>query len=230
MENTLLVNIGNTNTTIAYLQKNNLKIEKIATSNIEKINFNNDIKNCLICSVNNRGNEIIQKRLKESKIKFKNLTHKDFKLINLSHLKNPNEIGVDLLSQLNYINSIEKQAIIISLGTATVIHCIKNKIFQGAIILPGIYESKKTITNSTDIEIISLNKTNNLLGLNTNEAISIGLINTIENFINQLLIKYKKAKVFYTGGNAKYFKNTKNWNYIENLEILGMSLLINNKK
>ncbi len=225
----LFINIGNTNTTFGFIRDNDIKtlvIKKYKTNLIWKNKkyrslFKVQFDSVYIASVVNKYSKIINGFLKAKGVDFSFIDYKKNKLFNLDNLEDKNELGQDILAQLYFISNHYEKATMISLGTANVIYQFKDKQLQGCIIYPGIHSSLNFLHQTTDIKNAILNKTNKDLGLNTNEAISIGLINSVELFVNGLN-KKDKLPIIYSGGNAKYFIDKKNWVHIENIEILGL--------
>ncbi|WP_022935355.1 type III pantothenate kinase [Mesomycoplasma moatsii] len=244
MKANLYINLGNTNAIFAFSEKNNinnLKVTKIKSKTIindetnlknifNKINKKIQIKKIYISSVNNQLGEKLKKYLEENEYKYKFLSYKDTKFLDLSKLYNPYELGNDILSQLCYVSSFFEEAIVVSLGTASVIYHLKNNKLSGVVILPGISQSLNNLTTKTDIQNVEIIDTKNKLGLNTSESISIGLLHSIENQIKCIKNDLKtNCPIICTGGDMKYFSNKKWW-FIENLEILGLFTLIEKKK
>ena len=235
----MYINIGNTNVVFGYFKTNNvnsLEIKKIKTSNIKNNqNVLNDIfewlpndfklKNVIISSVVESFNLVFESFFKNNNINIKFIKTNDVQTVDLSNLHNPYELGVDILVQANYISGFFEEAIVLSAGTATVLYHIKDKKLTGCLILPGISSSIKNLENTTDIHGIQIIETNDkILGQNTNEAISIGLINMIETYIEKIKKYYSDCPVICSGGNSIYFKNNKWW-FINNIEILGLFAL-----
>lgn len=221
----LYINIGNTNTTLIKIDNvfDPKDIKKIKTLDFEKY-FNvlkskiNEykIEKIYICSTKSDISNKIKKEI--NNVFFIDINKIDD--ISFNKLDNKKELGQDILAQLMYIKNKFDNAIVISLGTATVIYSYKNKTLEGCIILPGIYQNINTIENTTDIKDIRIVNSNKILGTNTNEAISIGILKTIKNFVEQ--IKDEKSSIIYTGGNSQLFINESNWIKIDNLELVGL--------
>ncbi len=244
----LYINIGNTNTIFGFSLSNNineLKTHKIPTCLLRKCNYeeilddslkNNlkinlkDINVIYVSSVVSSLNENIEKYFSKNNISLHFISYKDFAHIDLSNLYNPYQLGADLLAQMNYVNNFLNEAIVISAGTACVIYHMKNSKLSGCIILDGISQSMKNIANNTDIQNIELIPINKILGFNSNEAISIGLISNIENIVKNLKKEFKtECPIICSGGDSNYFSRN-DWWFIENLEIIGLFILDQNQK
>lgn len=245
----LFINVGNTNTIFSFDLENNiknLKYFKISTKEIINNNFdilfkslldqnkiNHPIKNVYISSVVSVLNDKLEKYFNNEKIQCNFINFKNIPTLDLSSLYNSYELGQDILAQICYIANFFEEAIVFSVGTNSVIYHIDKWKLSGCIILPGIQQSINTIINSSDISNINIVNTEKLFGSNTSEAISIGLINVLENEIKYIIKKTKKdIPVICTGGNMNFFKKNKWW-FIENLEILGLYIykdMLRNKK
>lgn len=240
----LYINIGNTNTTFAYFLKNDINnpiFKTILTSELKTDNYKEVIDqvisefqinfNCVyICSVVNSLNEKIEKYFADIHKKCCFPSHNNFSDIDLSEIYNPFQVGNDILVQSFYVSNFIDEAIVISAGTMCVIYHIKNKKLYGCIILPGISQSIDLIKNKTEINDFNLCQTNKLFGSNTQEAISIGLVNNIEHMVDRLKKELNtECSIICTGGDQQYFKHN-NWWFINHLEIIGLYLLSQNNK
>ena len=147
--NYLVGDIGNTTIKLSILNKS-FKIIKIYNLNTHKI-FNNSLKKnfldkflkrninkkVLISSVVPNVFKNIKKYL--SKRKFKVYEIKDLKVKKIlkMKIKNYNQLGSDRIS--NAIGSMNyKNTIIIDFGTATTFDIVKNGVYEGGVISPGV--------------------------------------------------------------------------------------------
>ena len=226
----ILIDIGNTN--IVFAVSNNNKIKKISRidtnketniliKNVNKIikNFldNNIFKNskkfAVISSVVPHINTHIIKILKIYKIKVIALKPKDV----LSYLKidyNLNEIGADrIANSVAVINNKIQNSIVIDFGTATTFEVLKNGIFLGGLIFPGIELSKYTLIKKTSLlKNAQIIKTHKVVAKTTKDSIQSGFywgyISVINGIIKKIIDEKKfKPKIILTGGLAKIFKN-----------------------
>lgn len=241
----LYINFGNTTSSFAIFNFNNIEeniIIKKKTKQFTKeeadFNFNmsdvieklgiKNVGNVFVCSVIYKLNKRTKNYFKEKNTEVVFLSNENQSFLNLNKLYNRWELGADLISQSIYVTHFFKEAIVISLGTATAIYHIKNNIFNGCIIMPGIKTSQSYLEELIDVKFPVLNIQKKTLGLNTKEAISIGILNSIkitaENLMNELKIN---CPIIYTGGNSSYFNDLQWWN-IENLEILGLFIFSKN--
>ena len=153
----------------------------------------------------------IKQTLRKSNFKvleIKSLNLKKFIKINI---KDINQLGSDRI-----VNSIEgkrfKDCLIIDLGTATTFDIVKNGIYEGGVIAPGIKLSIKNLSQSTALlPMINLKYTQKNYGKNTKDALNAGFIwgydGLINNIINKITKNWKKNfKIILTGGYANLFK------------------------
>ena len=101
---------------------------------------------------------------------------------------------------------------ILDFGTATTFDVIKNKVYEGGVIAPGVKLSITNLSNSTALlPLINLQKNQKKYGKNTKEALNAGFVwgyeGLINNIINKIISKEKtKYKIILTGGYANFFK------------------------
>jgi type III pantothenate kinase len=105
-----------------------------------------------------------------------------------------------------------KNCIIIDFGTATTFDILKNGIYDGGVIAPGVDLSIKNLNKFTALlPLLNLNIKQKKYGKNTIEALNAGFLwgyeGLVNNIINKIIIKPKKNyKIILTGGYAKIFK------------------------
>ena len=214
--------IGNSSTRICLLNKTKiLKSIIFDTKNIFKKGFINSIfkkliinnlqKNllfsCVVPIALNRIKKIFNKsNFKVIEIKRLNLR----KLIKIN-IKNISQLGSDRI-----VNSIEgkkfKNCLIIDFGTATTFDIVKNGVYEGGVIAPGIKLSIKNLSQSTALlPMFDLKNKQKSYGKNTKDALNAGFIWGYEGLINNIINKITKNwkmnyKIILTGGYAKLFK------------------------
>tara|TARA_Y100001970_G_scaffold232431_1_gene289346 strand:- start:154 stop:921 length:768 start_codon:yes stop_codon:yes gene_type:complete len=225
----ILIDIGNTNIVFALSSNNMLKkIKRIKTNEDKKILktlinkiigdylYTNEIDNykvAIIASVVPNLNSLIKNVLKQNSIKGFIIRSKDI----LPFLKiryDLKEIGADrLANSMAIIKNKITNSIVIDFGTATTFEVIKNNIFLGGIIFPGINLSKKTLIKEASLlkntEIV---KTSKVVANNTQKSIQSGFYWGYLLAINGLIKKISKEnkfkpKIILTGGLANIFKN-----------------------
>ena len=214
--------IGNTSTRICLFNKS--KISKSVIFNTKKIflkGFMKSIMNKFF--IKNLREEVlfscvVPKAFKNIKkiLKKKNYNVLEIKKFNLKKLikiniKNLNQLGSDRI-----VNSIEgkrfKNCLIIDFGTATTFDIVKNGIYEGGVIAPGVKSSIKNLSQSTALlPMFDLKKKQTSYGKNTKDALNAGFIwgydGLINNIINKITKKWKmNYKIILTGGYANLFK------------------------
>ena len=91
------------------------------------------------------------------------------------------------------------------------IDIVKNKIYEGGVIAPGVSQSIKNLSQSTALlPMFSLRNKQNTFGKNTKEALNAGFLWGYEGLINNIINKITKNwkmnyKIILTGGYAKLF-------------------------
>jgi len=102
--------------------------------------------------------------------------------------------------------------LILDFGTATTFDVIKNEVYEGGVIAPGVKLSIMNLNKSTALlPLINLKKNQKSYGKNTKEALNAGFVwgyeGLINNIINKIISKEKnKYKIILTGGYASFFK------------------------
>ena len=237
--NYLVGDIGNTLTKFSILN-DNFKIKKIyniETKKIFKINSTNKILNKIIkkgLSKNILFSSVVPKALRIIKIKLKRRNFKVFEIKDLKiesllmiKIKNYNQLGSDRIS--NALGSLKyKNCIIIDFGTATTFDVIKNGIYDGGVISPGVDLSISNLKKSTALlPSFKLKKNQRNYGKNTKEALNAGFLWGYEGLINNIIERISqktkiKFKIILTGGYAKLFKK-----YLKNKSIIDENITIN---
>jgi type III pantothenate kinase len=221
--NYLVGDIGNTSVKISIL---NYKFNIIKSYNIDTIKLyqkkkiNNFFKNFLSKKINKKvlfssvvpnAYKVIKKFLNDKN--FNSFEIKELKISKILriNIKNFNQLGSDRIA--NAIGSKKfKNCIVIDFGTATTFDILKNGIYDGGVIAPGIDLSIKNLNNFTALlPLLNLNNKQKNYGKNTKEALNAGFLwgyeGLVNNIINKIIIKSKKDyKIVLTGGYAKMFK------------------------
>ncbi|TDV23568.1 type III pantothenate kinase [Mycoplasmopsis mustelae] len=240
----LYLDLGNSLLKIGFFKNDNLIIKKINIKQLNQLFLKTEIQNLLhlnfhkaiLSSVKPEMNIFFVEVFKKLKINLKIISILDFSADDLffDSKINTSEIGSDILLTSYYIAQKYKSGIVVSLGTATVISKIYHKKLLGVIISPGIEKSLLALfSNTSQISKIELNYNISFnLATNTTDAVSLGIIKGNKLMINSFLkeINSENLKVFYTGGNLRYFKNENLTNIKEELVIQGLIEFSKNKK
>jgi type III pantothenate kinase len=223
----ILGDIGNTETKLCLISKNNKIIKKIVFSSkntnntllnnlFKKNKFKlNKVEKILFCSVVPNTFKVIKKFLSK-KTKVKCFEVKNLKLKSLIKIKvDYKQVGSDRITNaISLMNNNKDNYIILDFGTATTFDVLIKNTYFGGIIAPGVKLSLNTLSDrATLIPKIELKKINKIIGSNTISAVRSGFfwgyIGLIDNIIN--LIKKetgKSFKVIITGGFSDLFKNS----------------------
>ncbi len=223
----LIGDIGNTETKI-FLFDQNFKIKKkwnLPSIKISKrylylnmrflISKRSKVKKIIFSSVVPKSFFLIKEFLNKEIKKVRVIELKQINLKNLIKLRvNRKQVGSDRLANAIGIMEKKKNYIVIDFGTATTFDVITNNIYLGGIIAPGVNLSLENLINKASlIPRIKLNKTSNIIGKNTSDAVKSGFFwgysGLIDNIIK--LIKkntQKQFRVILTGGLSHLFKNS----------------------
>ena len=215
--------IGNTSTKICIL---NEKFKIIRSFNFEtiKIYKKNFLKAVLRKYLNKKLNSnilfssVVPKAYKKLKKIFKFTRFKLFEIkdFNLEKIIDINVKSKKLLGSDRIANAIGvkqfKNCLILDFGTATTFDVIRNKVYEGGVIAPGVKLSIMNLNKNTALlPLINLKNNQKNYGKNTKEALNAGFVwgyeGLINNIINKIISKEKnKYKIILTGGYASFFK------------------------
>ena len=221
--NYIVGDIGNTSTRICLLNKK-FSITKSIVFDTKKIfkrkYLKNTFKRLLKKNLNSKFlfSSVVPSALKEIKKTFKSSKYRiiEIKSLNIKkiikiNIKKINQLGSDRI--VNAIGAKKyKNCLILDFGTATTFDIIKNSVYEGGVIAPGIKLSMMNLSNSTALlPMFSLKNSQKNYGKNTKEALNAGFIwgyeGLIDNIIYKITSKWKmKYKLILTGGYANFFK------------------------
>ena len=214
--------IGNTSTRICLLKKSkivksmifntkNIFLNGYLKRNIKRLFIKTLKKEILFSSVVPKALKKIKKVLKQTNYKVLEIKNLDIKKLIKINIKNINQLGSDRI-----VNSIEgkkfKNCLIIDFGTATTFDIVKNGVYEGGVIAPGIKLSIKNLSQSTALlPMFDLKNNQKNYGKNTKDALNAGFIwgydGLINNIINKISRNWKmNYKIILTGGYANLFK------------------------
>ena len=215
--------IGNTSTRICLLN-HKFVIVKSIIFDTKKIFMKKYLKNIFKKILKNDTNlkllfsSVVPLALRQIRNNFKGSKYKIIEIKNLK-IKKMIKINVKKIKQLGsdrIVNAIEgkkyKNCLIIDFGTATTFDIIKNGVYEGGVIAPGIKLSMMNLSNSTALlPMFNLRNNQKSYGKNTKDALNAGFIwgyeGLINNIINKITSKWKmKYTVVLTGGYANFFK------------------------
>ncbi len=233
--------IGNTSTRICLFKKS--KIIKSIIFDTKNIFVKNGIKktfkrffkkelkkNVLFSCVVPLALKKIKKVLKKENYKVFEIKDLNLKKMIKVNIKNFRQLGSDRI-----VNSIEgkkfKNCLIIDFGTATTFDIVKNGIYEGGVIAPGVKLSIKNLSQSTALLPMFVLKNNQKsYGKNTKDALNAGFIWGYEGLVNNIISKITSNwnmnyKIILTGGYANLFKKIiKRKTFVDqNITIKGVS-------
>ncbi len=219
----LIGDIGNTSTKISVLNKK-FKILRSYNFDTNKIYSRNLLRNIIRKKTNKNINPVflfssvvpkvftkIKKGLRTTGFKILEIKSLRLNKIIKINIKNKKNLGSDRIA--NAIGAKKfKNCLIIDFGTATTFDVIKNGIYEGGVIAPGVNLSIKNLSQATALlPLINLKSYQKSYGKNTIEAINAGFVWGYEGLINNIIDKIIskstiRYKILLTGGYANFFK------------------------
>ena len=219
----LIGDIGNTSTKICVLN-NKFKILRSYNFDTKKMFKGNLIKTIIRKKINKGLNPVflfssvvpkvfinIKNSLKLTKYKALEIKNLNLNKVIKINVKNKKQLGSDRIANAIGAKKI-KNCLILDFGTATTFDIIKNGIYEGGVIAPGVKLSIKNLNQSTALlPLINLSSNQKNFGKNTKEALNAGFVWGYEGLINNIIDKItsknkKKFKIILTGGYANFFK------------------------
>ena len=218
----LIGDIGNTSTKICILNK---KFQILRSYNFETIKMyrNNLLKNIIRKKTNKNINPVflfssvvpkvfvnIKNSLKSTKFKLLEIKNLKINKIIKINIKNKKNLGSDRIANAIGAKKL-KNCLVIDFGTATTFDVIKNGIYMGGVIAPGVNLSIKNLSQETALlPKINLKSHQKSYGKNTIEALNAGFVwgyeGLINNIIDKIISRSKiKYKILLTGGYANFF-------------------------
>ena len=221
--NYLVGDIGNTFIKIAVLNKNftikrsyNIDTQKIHQKKYIDIFFKKFLKNdlnsqVLFSSVVPTAYKIIKNYLKKRKFKVFEVKDLNIRKIMKIKIKNFKQLGSDRIVNAIGTNKY-KNCVIVDFGTATTFDIVKNSVYEGGVIAPGITLSIINLNKFTALlPLLNLKGKQKHYGKNTKEALNAGFLwgyeGLVNNIINKIIRKSRtNYRIILTGGYAKLFK------------------------
>lgn len=221
--NYLVGDIGNTSTRICILNNNFLIIKSYMFDThrlVKKKYFKTIFKKLITQKLNPNFlfssvvpvlfNEI-KKNFRDTKYKIIEIKDLKIKKIIKIDIKKINQLGSDRI--VNAIGAKKyKNCLILDFGTATTFDIIKNGVYVGGVIAPGVKLSMMNLSKSTALlPMFNLKNNQTSYGKNTKDALNAGFIwgyeGLINNIISKITSKWKiKFNIILTGGYASFFK------------------------
>ncbi len=220
--NYIIGDIGNTSTRICLLNKSKILksvvfhtkkifLRGFVRKIIKKFLIKNLRKEILFSCVVPKALKNIKKSLKKTNYDVLEIKKFNLKKLIKINIKNLKQLGSDRI-----VNSIEgkrfKNCLIIDFGTATTFDIVKNGIYEGGVIAPGIKSSIKNLSQTTALlPMFDLRNKQTSYGKNTKDALNAGFIWGYDGLINNIIYKITRNwkmnyKIILTGGYANLFK------------------------
>jgi len=213
-----VIDIGNSKVKF-FLFENNKTIHKEICDNqdfkktLDSISNKNNIKNVISSSVSSNYDLYIEESLNNSK--YTSLSNDNLLIPFKNNYKTKKSLGQDriaLVSSAIY-NYPNQDSLIIDLGTCITYDFVdSNKTYHGGAISPGFklrYSSLNTYTSN--LPLLELEETENIIGSSTNESIHSGIYNgviaEVNNYIDLLKKEYPQLNVIIVGGFSKFLLN-----------------------
>ena len=147
--------------------------------------------------------------------------------------ENPKDVGSDRIIRAVGAKEFDDNLIIISASSITTIDFINNKNeFRGGIIFPGIdLYAKSLYQESAKLPQVEIEKTKEVLGNNTKNAMQSGIYHSynfaisgmVEKIIDQYFLDINNLSIIITGSHANLIENNKyNFKNIPNLGLYGL--------
>jgi type III pantothenate kinase len=153
----------------------------------------------------------IKKNLKSTKFKILEIKNLKLNKIIKINIKNKKKLGSDRIANAIGVQKFNN-CLVVDFGTATTFDVIKNSIYEGGVIAPGVRLSITNLYNSTALlPLIKLKNIKKSFGKNTKDALNAGFMWGYEGLINNIINKIVKTnktnfKIILTGGYANFFK------------------------
>jgi len=117
------------------------------------------------------------------------------------------KLGTDRIANIEEATAkYDKNVVIVDIGTAITIDVVKEGVFMGGLILPGLNSAFKSLSNDADaIENIEFDIPNNIIGNNTADCVKSGIyfgwVSMIEGLFQKIKVSYNQDfTLILTGG------------------------------
>lgn len=234
----LLIDIGNTRTKWAVWQGDSELeqgvVESFSIDWVEELKCRYSLRYGLVCST--RGDaESVCNLLQKSGLKAL-VFDADCSVPIKNGYLTPRTLGRDRLAAAVGAATLypDREVVIIDLGTAlTIDHLTADGCFSGGVISPGLEMRFRALhTHTAALPLVEPTDTEGVVGRTTEEAIALGVMNSVAFEIEGYLARFAKKNGDFipilTGGAAKYFvKRIKNTIFAEpNLVFCGLNRIL----
>ncbi len=201
----LTLDVGNTTVDVCIFEKDIKHIGRFSHKDIFKLSGNYERVIC--CSVKKSLNEKIRSFFRN--VEFINKEEIPVRI----HYKTPETLGVDrVLLAYGVKEFYSLNAVIVSIGTATVVDLLLEGEFMGGFISAGIRTKLKALSEKAEgIPEFELKDIHMDIGKSTEECVVGGVIRETESFIEQIKKLWeekfnKKLKLIITGGDGEMLR------------------------
>ena len=200
----IVVDIGNTDIVIGFFinnkiadtyrfpSKSNYSYTKLKKNIIQMmLNFPNyNFSLCVLSSVVPSLNKSIIKIFKSFNLNVVNIAHLKLIFDIKFNIDNVKELGSDrIANSVAAVKKFGKNCLIVDFGTATTFDIIKNNIYQGGVISPGVHISHNSLVYAASkLKKISITKINKITGKNTITAMQSGFYWGYISLINGIIL------------------------------------------
>lgn len=234
----LLIDIGNTRTKWAVWQGDSELeqgvVASISTEWVEELKRRFSLRYGLVCST--RGDaEVVCNLLQKCGLQSL-VFDADCPVPIQNHYLTPRTLGRDRLAAAVGAATLypDREVVIIDLGTAlTIDHLTADGCFSGGVISPGLEMRFRALhTETAALPLVEPTEAEGVVGRTTEEAIALGVMNSVAFEIEGYLARFAKKNGDFTpiltGGAAKYFvKRIKNTIFAEpNLVFCGLNRIL----
>ena len=234
----LLIDIGNTRTKWAVWQGDSELeqgvVESFSIDWVETLKRRYSLRYGLVCSTMGDA-ESVCNLLQKSGLKAL-VFDADCPVPIQNHYLTPRTLGRDRLAAAVGAATLypDREVVIIDLGTAlTIDHLTADGCFSGGVISPGLEMRFRALhTHTAALPLVEPTDTEGVVGRTTEEAIALGVMNSVAFEIEGYLARFAKKNGDFipilTGGAAKYFvKRIKNTIFAEpNLVFCGLNRIL----
>ena len=224
----LLVDIGNTSTSIAIARNKKIVLHASIETRLSKALFNKaffvaiakakkkykNLDQSIICSVVPKASVLVAAILKKKLCQAPLVIGKNLKVPIKNGYQIPQQVGQDrLICGYAARELYGCPAIVIDLGTAITVDIVSCKGgYQGGIIVPGIRLTAQSLfRNAVLLPNVKIARPKSLIGRTTSESILSGIFHGYGALLDGLILRIskelkKKPRIILTGGHAKLMK------------------------
>jgi len=241
MKDTLLIDLGNTNISLAVKSEDKFfDLTRFDSNDLDSLKSyltDKDIGRVVMLSVAPRQGKIVEALLRElyKKIRIDRIGD-SIAIPMVSNYSKESKLGYDRLLNAYFIREkIGYPAISVDIGSAITIDLISSKgDFVGGVIFPGFKVLAEALKERTEMlpEIDFNSIPQGYYGDNTEDSIKLGILTAVSSLVDRVIDNYRNIEgintpVVLTGGDAQLLNNNLNMDiiYLPELTIDAISLL-----